>query len=339
MLSPHGSCFRIVLVPRRVVCSRCLEMQLTVRHKIEVRQRLLHYYNTRHTVKLSCFTDYKERPCDCLINILLLFHDNKDMKVGDTIQTVYGTGKLVSYRELNNVYELDLPFGKLYANQTTVLHGKESEVPKQNRSMEINVAYEALEKMRRLNLEVTCQEHGIFNVDFDKCVTCLLTEANEVATVQNARFPRLRNLVDQTKKLKPKRMSPPCLICGSPVCADHSSKSFRAEKINVCLDCEKLFNFEYIVDCLTTEKKERRERIDRMIDLYDRTALLLKYSAQYIDGVAESLEQAMTRQNKIGVGGSTAGIMSGALGIAAAATILTPAGPPLLIASLLFGGR
>jgi hypothetical protein len=32
------------------------------------------------------------------------------------------------------------------------------------------------------------------------------------------------------------------------------------------------------------------------------------------------------------------GVLSGVLGVATAATILTPVGPPLLIASFLFGG-
>jgi hypothetical protein len=43
-----------------------------------------------------------------------------------------------------------------------------------------------------------------------------------------------------------------------------------------------------------------------------------------------------TRDNLLG--SSSAGLISGVLGIAAAVTIITPAGPPLLIASLLFGG-
>jgi hypothetical protein len=43
-----------------------------------------------------------------------------------------------------------------------------------------------------------------------------------------------------------------------------------------------------------------------------------------------------TRDNLLG--SSSAGLISGVLGIAAAVTIITPAGPPLLIVSLLFGG-
>lgn len=40
----------------------------------------------------------------------------------------------------------------------------------------------------------------------------------------------------------------------------------------------------------------------------------------------------------MGLGSSATGVMAGGLGVAAAATILTPVGPPLLLASILFGG-
>lgn len=286
------------------------------------------------------------------------------MKVGDNVATIYGPGQLLGYKEIGKVYEVQLPFGKLFAQKdalhppppptATQMKNMKNASPvvngnKKPSAMEINDAYEALDKMRRLNLEVTCQEHGISTVDYDRCVTCLLTSGKDEQRQQqgmlaatgssSARFPRLKKLIAETKRLKPKRPCSPCLICGNPVCSNHTSSTFRAEKVNVCLECEKLFNFEYVVDCLIMDNRERQERINHMIDLYDRTVLLLKYSSQYIDDVATSLEEAMARQNKIGVGGSTAGIMSGALGIAAAATILTPAGPPLLVASLLFGGR
>lgn len=268
------------------------------------------------------------------------------MKVGDTIQTVYGPGQLVLYREVDHVYKIDLPFGKLYANKKALLNDEAAATTtgntqgKKKSAMEINEAYESLEKMRRLNLEVTCQEHGIPMVDFDQCVTCLMTKDTEKEDTSNPpRFHRIRRLVEETKKLKPKKPCPPCLTCGAPVCSNHTSGTFRAEKVNVCLECEKLFNFEYIVGCLTMDKRQRQERVNHMIDLYDRTLLLLKYSSQYIDSVADSLEQTMVKQNRVSLGGSSAGIVSGALGIAAAATILTPVGPPLLVASLLFGGR
>ena len=59
---------------------------------------------------------------------------------------------------------------------------------------------------------------------------------------------------------------------------------------------------------------------------------------QFIDEVALALEQNTSRHNKVGLGSSATGMVSGGLGVAAAATIFTPVGPPLLLASILFGG-
>ena len=126
-------------------------------------------------------------------------------------------------------------------------------------------------------------------------------------------------------------------MCGTPTCAKHSSPSFRREGITVCKDCESVFQMDFIVDCLTLDKKQRQCKVDKLIDLYDRAVLFLKLSSQYIDDVADALEDTKKRHNHINVGGSSVGIVSGVLGVAAAATILTPAGAPLLLASLMLG--
>ena len=266
------------------------------------------------------------------------------IKVGDAVETLYGRGTLVGCREANNVYEVNLPFGKLYANEAstrlTTPPPQTSTSSKARKAMEINDAYESLEKMRRLNFEVTCRELGVSsNVNHEQCVLCLVAHAANTAQEGEGRSEDKRFPWMFRKNLNPKRARKPCLTCGSPICTNHASTAFRQEQINICLDCEVLFNIEFVVDCLTVGKSERQEHVDHIINLYDRTALLLKYSSQYIDGVATSLEKQKALENKIGAGGSTVGILSGALGIAATATILTPVGPPLLIASLLFGGR
>jgi len=77
--------------------------------------------------------------------------------------------------------------------------------------------------------------------------------------------------------------------------------------------------------------------IGRMVDVYDRVLLVLRYSVQFIDDIADKLEHGSKRNDRVGITGTTSGLFSGIAGVAAAATILTPAGPPLLIASLLFG--
>lgn len=75
-----------------------------------------------------------------------------------------------------------------------------------------------------------------------------------------------------------------------------------------------------------------------MVDIYDRAVLLLTFSSQFIDGIADALDHNTKRNDKVGLGSSATGFMSGVAGVVGAATIFTPVGPPLLIASLFFGG-
>lgn len=147
-------------------------------------------------------------------------------------------------------------------------------------------------------------------------------------------LPRIQKLIDQRERAQ----TLPCLICASPSCPKHSSSSFRREGITLCLSCERLFELDFIVDCVSQDPSERSKSIDHIIDCYDRCILMLRYSTRFIEPIAQSLEEQKEQQNKIGLGSSSVGVLSGVLGIAAAASILTPAGPPLLIASLFFGG-
>jgi hypothetical protein len=130
-----------------------------------------------------------------------------------------------------------------------------------------------------------------------------------------------------------------CLICGDPVCIQHRSADFNKEGIVLCLSCERFFERDFLIECVSVpDPMERAKSIDRMVDCYDRCLLILKYSTQYAEQIAQSLEEIKEQKNKIGLGSSSAGVLSGVLGMAAAATILTPVGPPLLIASLALGG-
>ncbi len=148
-------------------------------------------------------------------------------------------------------------------------------------------------------------------------------------------LPRIQRLINKRTQAN----TSPCLICASPSCPSCSSPSFRKEGITLCLKCERLFELDFIVDCVSTSDTTlRAERIEYMVDCYDRCMLLLKYSQQFGEQIAASLEDQKNKQDKIGLASSSVGVLSGVLGIAAAASILTPAGPPLLIASLFFGG-
>jgi hypothetical protein len=88
---------------------------------------------------------------------------------------------------------------------------------------------------------------------------------------------------------------------------------------------------------ITAKEQLRRQNIKHMVDVYDRVYLMLTYSAQYIDETALKLESNTKREDRVGLSSNSIGIASGLAGIAAAAAVVTPAGPPLIIASLLFG--
>ena len=262
-----------------------------------------------------------------------------------SVETHYGAGHIVDYRPADQIYEVELSFGRLYGTELTLrrpLSGEMNESSHhdddhENQSvMELNVAYEALETMRKLNLEMTCQEKNLPYTTTDlqsTCTVCVLSRPP-----QQKSSPTKAQRFSQTFALKPK-VSPPCLICGTPVCRSHASPSFRKEGITMCLSCEALFGISYVTQILTcTDPRQRRMYIDKMIELYDRTVLLLRYSTIHTGDLCLILQKSTERKNKVGIGSSSAGIVSGVLGLVSAATIFTPIGPPLLIASLLFGG-
>jgi len=292
------------------------------------------------------------------------------MKTGDTVHTPYGEGKLLLYREIDCIYVVELTFAKakLYAGRAnlhewrsdstkdayaTGLSGEQPKPTTKDNTMELNVAYEALESMRKLNLELQFHEMGFFGLDLDRCTTCLFEEAKRQREIQqkekeadaNGKLAnwlfRRSNSSDLSSLSasisKNAKKGDPCLVCGSPTCKIHSCRNFRKEGITLCLECSQLFKLDFVIDSLTCSIEERAAKIDRMVETYDRTLLLLRYSSQFIDDLAHTLEQKTEQQNKVQVGSSASGIVSGTLGVASAVMIFTPVGPPLLIASLLFG--
>lgn len=215
-----------------------------------------------------------------------------------------------------------------FEGDANTLHFKEDNTSIEKVSMEINDAYIALEQMRAANLEV---EFG-HKIDARRCVQC----------------QRGKPFLSKRKhkiSLRRHNHNKPCLLCGSPTCSSHGDPIFkRKNKIMICGECAPLFQLDFIMDCVALKEgsPEARERLQRknikhMVDVYDRVLLLLRFSGQYIDDIATKLESRSRKEDKIGIGSNTTGILSGIAGVAAAVTIVTPAGPPLLIASLLFG--
>eukprot|EP00957_Ditylum_brightwellii_P210599 15365167-Ditylum_brightwellii.AAC.2 len=75
-----------------------------------------------------------------------------------------------------------------------------------------------------------------------------------------------------------------------------------------------------------------------MIDAYDQPALLLKYSSQFIDKIADSLHYNTKQNNGILLGTSAISVASSIAEVVSIATIFTHLGLHLLLTSLLFSG-
>lgn len=188
--------------------------------------------------------------------------------------------------------------------------------------MELNVAYQALEHVRLANVAI---EFGGQCIDEKQCVPCLREQSNQ--NNKRRSWAAVRQRVN------------PCLTCGTPVCSTrHCCPDLSKEHISICNECSKFFSFDFLVAAADDSYNDRRELMNAMLDVYDRALLILQYSSQYIPEVVTSLQQNTKRNNRIGIGSSATGIVSGITGVAAAATIWTPVGPPLLLASILFGG-
>ena len=331
------------------------------------------------------------------------------------VSTNYGDGHVVQHRLEDDIMEIRLVNGaRLYtpsntirstagtaaitnttddsldvSMQSSVGSSKMDDYHNDQSVMELNVAYESLEIMRKLNLEMSCQENQIPYTPQDlqtTCAACVLARdpyrmttttpslslddtTNNTATTDTdidtdtvpTKTPPKRSFFSKstssTMTQSQKNMayntmiakkynstkakaSLPCLICGTPTCPKHGSASFRKENIIMCCTCEELFGLSYVTQILTCpDPKVRRQAIDKMMELYDRTILLLRFmTTVHLDDICTVLQNSTIRKNKVGIGSSSAGIVSGVLGIVSAATIFTPVGPPLLIASLVFGG-
>ncbi|CAJ1954690.1 unnamed protein product [Cylindrotheca closterium] len=202
-------------------------------------------------------------------------------------------------------------------------------------TMSLDVAYKSLEMIRKVNLQV---EFGR-EIEDTECVLSL-RQAREAPELMPGTQSRFRRWVSE--KSVPK--ASPCLTCGTPVSKAFRSPEFARQNIVVCVDCANLFSLDYLMKNIVHSEVDsidstetRKRKMNHMLEVYDRALLILTYSVQFIDDVVVALEQNTSRHNKVGLGSSATGMVSGGLGVAAAATIFTPVGPPLLLASILFG--
>lgn len=169
-------------------------------------------------------------------------------------------------------------------------------------AMTLDVAYQSLEMVRKVNLQVEFEKE----VEEDHCVPCLRAEHS--SNVVKSRFGKWMS----------KKAAAPCLTCGSPVCSQHRSSDFGKQSISICSDCAHLFSVNFLVHNVMHEQDpvEKKKRLNNMLEVYDRALLVLLYSTQFIDDVVTALRGNTSRHNKIGLGSSATGVVAGSLGVA-----------------------
>ena len=238
-------------------------------------------------------------------------------------------------------------------------------------AMSLDVAYQALEEVRKLNLQI---EFGGVALSEKQCVACwrrdmaaqhrpLQQEQLIAAALRKTKRPSMGTWIAEKRKSRIEQYgASPCLTCGTPVCTQpiHRSheftKQFQGTNLTICCACERFFNPQTTLDVWTAiatktpkhtnttmnnnnNKKELSEQefMNTVFEVYDRTLLVFHYSVSFWETIIAGLEGNTSRHNYVGLGSSATGVVAGTLGVAAACTLLTPVGPPLLIASMLFG--
>jgi len=251
----------------------------------------------------------------------------KHYSKGSKVETNYGQGVVTKIRPDDGVCVVQLDYGTMYIRPDVY------PIRRAMTTQELNADFEALEKMRKLNLEVECSENGILHCDHAQCKKCLLANPTahktKTSSLSSSFLPSIPNPLASKKKITP------CLLCASPTCTQHSSKGFAKERVTLCVDCEGLFQKEMLHQDLAPQQLSAH--LERMTDAYDRAFLLLRYSLQFVPPLMEQLHAEAARDDNMTLGTSSVGFVSGAMGFAGAAAILTPAGPPLLMASFVFG--
>jgi hypothetical protein len=220
--------------------------------------------------------------------------------------------------------------------------------------MALNDAYVALETMRKQNLEVTfCSKTNVTNRNIhEHCTACLYQELAQPSLVRSNSSTSRWSFAARRRPTK----IPSCLVCANPVCRQHSCKEQHSVGLVTCLDCVWLLDTETIIQKLQSTTAaatatSRQVLIDQMVNAYDRALILLQAASPQVHQIIVELESSSKSTTQLQVSSSSVGILSGVTGVGAiagpaaaaihftyAASLLTPVGPPLLLASLLLGG-
>ena len=284
--------------------------------------------------------------------LLSSFENDDDKENKERVCTPFGNGTLMEFRESTATYIVKLDSGGMLYTQdapkqaepTTKLSAKNKKPKKRAKTvLELNENFLEWEKARHAEVEQECKRLGIPCTDEtkQKCFACLKQDATKppekkpaaallTTSTGKPMFPMLYKLrqsgqdlvkenTQQIRSAVKTDTDAPCLLCATKCCAQHSSPAFKRENVTLCLQCVDQVEHHYYATAKMPVDVERETQ--RLCDLYGRALLLLQYTAQFMLETAKQLEEQTARHNEIaGVGGSSVGLASGILGVAAACT-------------------
>ncbi|CAJ1969762.1 unnamed protein product [Cylindrotheca closterium] len=245
------------------------------------------------------------------------------LRVGDTVITPFGEGKLLELGESNKIA---LPWGIL----CTRLQNIHRKLPE----LEFQEAMDHLNEVRKLHFAVECQKLNI-PLQIDGCTACLLERPEyKVKRNQNqSRWNRFKQRVDESRKNKKQHLWV-CDVCGNPVCKFHDRQQQKGggDHFHMCVDCS--YDLNQVEHQLNPYHPNVLQSLERLLLLYTRMCLQLSFWMPYVPELCSQIFQKQRKNAKISLANTSLGFVGAALGVASAATMLTPAGPAILIAAM-----
>eukprot|EP00980_Cylindrotheca_fusiformis_P022550 scaffold9435_cov137-Cylindrotheca_fusiformis.AAC.6 len=244
------------------------------------------------------------------------------LRVGDIVLTPFGEGKLL---ELGESTQVALPWGIL----CTRMHNLHRKLPQQ----EFQEAMDHLNEMRKLQLALECQKWNV-PLQIDGCVGCLLERPEYKAkrVQQQSKWSRFRQRVDSSRNKKPKLWE--CDVCGNLICKFHDRQQQKGgeDNFHMCVDCA--FDLNQVEHQLNAYHPHALQNLERLLHLYTRMCIQFSFWLPYVPQLCSQIFQRQRKNAKISLGTTGLGFVGAALGVAGAATMLTPAGPAILIAAM-----
>ena len=238
-------------------------------------------------------------------------------KKNSVVMTPYGNGVVLNRGK--NGFKIRLAFGGiLYAPITDTIH--RILTPE-----EYQQAMDHLEQIRRLQLTMQCVKWNI-PVHDDTCVACLFSKREVRPRPKRATWYGKMS----AQRANGRKVDETCDVCGNPVCPYHKTLSGQ-EHFTMCVDCS--CDLNQVEHQLNAHHPDVIDSLDRLLCYYTRMTVNLAYFVPYVNAIVRHLTAKQRMNSQISLGTSGLGFVGAALGVAGAASMLTPAGPAVLIAA------